>query len=69
MKLHSSLISLTTYVINTEEYPSADELLDELTSSMSTFVEKNLDISTTIIHTEGSNEIIVKILKLNEHSN
>ena len=46
-----------------------EELLSDLQESMGRYVEKNLDTSTTLIHIEGTNEIQIKILRLNEHSN
>lgn len=64
-----NLISLTKYSVFQQKEKSMEELLSDLQESMGRYVEKNLDTSTTLIHIEGTNEIQIKILRLNEHSN
>lgn len=43
--------------------------MEQVTDNLSIYVEHNVDISATIIHKEGTDNITVKLLKLNEHSN
>ena len=64
-----NLISLNKYSVYITGDESEEDLLFTLQESMDRYTEKNHDVSTQLIHTEGSNKVVVKILKLNEHSN
>lgn len=67
------MIQLTKYSVSPEGEQTIEELMEQVTENLSVYVENNMDISATIIHKEGTGEgtgeVTVKLLKLNEHSN
>lgn len=65
----SILIQLTKYSVEPKDNQTIEELMEEVTDNLSFYVEDSIDTSATIIHKEGTDNIIIKILKLNEHSN
>lgn len=62
-------MEISKYFVTIPEDETEEEVLDRVQSNILTYVENNKDISATIIKREGTNQIEVKILKLNEHSN
>ena len=63
-------MQLTKYFVEAEgDEEEIEEFFENLQDSITNYVERNVDISATLVKVEGDNKIEVKILKLNEHSN
>lgn len=62
-------MQLTKYIVFADDDESEEELFERLQDNIFRYVEINQDISATIVKQEGTKQIEVKILKLNEYRN